>query len=96
MKKIIAKNYYKICILIIIIYICICFIPNMLIKAILFILGIIIFSFLKLNHSKAFNEINNNFFTQKHLIDKGNEKYLSGEEETALYDKIYNAYFQEK
>ena len=94
MKKFIAENYYKICIFFISIYIVLCFIPNGILKSLLFIILIVLFLYIKKLHVKIYEDINKIFFWEKYFIEDKNKEYLTSEEENTLYNKIFNNYFQ--
>lgn len=94
MKKFIARNFYKICMFLIFIYICLCFIPNIIIKAISFVVLVMLFILIKRIHTIVFDDFNKKFLWEKFFIEDRNKEYLSDEEEQNLYDKLYYEYFK--
>lgn len=96
MNKFIAKNFYKISTLIVLIFIITSiFIESFTIKGIILVLSLISIFLLYTIHKREFEEINSKFSILLQLHSKNGE-FLSNAEEDSLYNKVYNEYFNKE
>lgn len=96
MNKFIAKNFYKLLALIVLVFIIASiFIESFIIKGIVLTLSLIIIFLLYTIHKKEFEKINSKFSILLQLHTK-NGDFLSNAEEDLLYNNVYNEYFNKK
>lgn len=93
MNKFIAKNYYKISLILVITS---SFFLGLIKYKIIYILFVlIILLLLYLIHKHEFDEINSKF-TSKINYYNSKEEFLTSKEEDEIYDEIYNTHFNIK
>lgn len=94
MKKVIIKHFYKICIILLILFLILSISFNSRLLNIIFfgLIGFII-SLLYFIRKEEIHKINQKFAIQQHLIEKEEDRYMSEKELSLLYSKIYDKHF---
>ena len=95
MEKFVAKNFYKLIFLLIIVnpVIFSFFHLEKSLKLLFIVITLILFFIFYIIHDKAFSEINSKVLNIQYIMENNLNKKLSDEELDKIYKKEYNKYF---